>query len=232
MEVLVIDIGGTSVKVYQGDAEPARFDSGPDLTPDIVVERTRAIAAGWKYDVVSIGYPGAAGKSTAVQEPGNLGGGWVGFDFEKAFGAPVRVVNDAALQALGGYQGGRMLFVGLGTGVGSALVADRVIVPLELGCLRFDAKSTLVDRLGRAALRRDGHEAWQKAVTMAAAMLYDAFSADYLILGGGNAARVDPLPPRTRRGSDEDAFKGGVRLWEEIVEPPGQARRHAWRLVK
>lgn len=161
MNVLVIDIGGSHVKLLAtGVPEPRRFDSGKHLTPADLVTRVKQLAAGWNYDVVSVGYPGVVGRDGPAEEPGNLGDGWVGFDFQRAFGRPVRVVHDAAMQALGGYAGGRMLFLGLGTGLGSALVADRVVAPLELGCLPFDGRTTLAERLGKRGRETYGPGEW------------------------------------------------------------------------
>jgi polyphosphate glucokinase len=232
MDVLIVDIGGTRVKVGLGaNSEVRRFDSGPGLTAERVVECARALAADWSYDVVSIGIPGEVDAHGPSAEPGNLGTGWVGFDFAKAFGKPVRMVNDAVLQALGGYDGGRMLFLGLGTGLGSALVTEHVVVPLELGCLPY-RNETMVDHLGRAALKSRGEDAWLEAVNEITRILMQAFSADYVVLGGGNAKKVDPLPRGVRRGGNHDAFSGGVRLWEEIVEPHDQSPSGAWRVLR
>ena len=233
MDVLVVDIGGSHVKMLaSGHHEPRRFDSGADLTPATLVERVVNATSDWSYDVLSLGFPGHVDANGPRAEPGNLGEGWVRFDFAKAFGKPVRVLNDAAMQALGGYDGGRMLFVGLGTGVGSALVTEHVVVPLELGCLPYDTNDTLFDRLGAAGLETHGHAAWLAAVTQVTTMLRDAFAADYILIGGGNAPRVDPLPRGMRRGGNEDAFTGGFRLWEEIVEPHDRRSDSVWRVVR
>jgi polyphosphate glucokinase len=233
VDVLVIDIGGSHVKmVTSRDLEPRKFDSGDDLTPALLLERLLETTADWTYAVVSIGFPGAVDARGPRAEPGNLGAGWVRFDFGKAFGKPVRVLNDAAMQALGGYDGGRMLFLGLGTGVGSALVTEHVVVPLELGSLPFGPEETLFDRLGAAGLEKYGHEAWLTAVTKVTTMLREAFTADYVLIGGGNAPRVKPLPPGARCGGNEDAFTGGFRLWEEIVEPHDRSSSSAWRVVR
>jgi polyphosphate glucokinase len=233
MDVLVIDVGGTHVKLLAtGAAAPRRFDSGADLTPQTLVARARETAADWRYDVVSLGIPGAVDVRGARKEPGNLGDGWIGFAFEDAFGKPVRIVNDAVMQALGGYDGGRMLFLGLGTGLGSALVSEHVVVPLELGGLPYGEHEILYDRLGRKGLDKYGEAAWQATVTEAVNDLREAFCADYVVLGGGNAERVQTLPPATRRGGNEDAFKGGFMLWEELVEPHDQEPARVWRVVR
>jgi polyphosphate glucokinase len=233
MDVLVVDIGASRVKMLaSGRHEPRRFESGNDLTPERLVERVLEATPDWTYDVLSIGYPGAVDAKGPRAEPGNLGEGWVRFDFGKAFGKPVRVLNDAAMQALGGYDGGRMLFIGLGTGVGSALVTEHVVVPLELGCLPYGTGETLFDRLGAAGLETHGHAAWLAAVTQVTTMLREAFAADYILIGGGNASRVDPLPRGARCGGNEDAFTGGFRLWEEIVEPHDRQSESGWRVVR
>jgi polyphosphate glucokinase len=235
MKVLVIDLGGTHAKLcVTGTSDVRRFDSGRELTPQNFVARVDQATADWTYDVISLGYPGRVSADGPVAEPGNLGRGWIGFDFEKALARPVRIVNDAAMQALGAYNGrGRMLFLGLGTGLGSVLVAERVVIPLELGSLRLTADGErLVDRLGRRGLERLGDARWADAVRTEAVRLRDVFIADYVVLGGGHAAKVDRLPPGVRAGGNEDACIGGFRLWEEIVEPHDQAPRHAWRVVR
>jgi predicted NBD/HSP70 family sugar kinase len=228
----VVDIGGSRVKVYASASEEQRsFESGSELTPDLLMTRLSEVTSDWKYDVVSLGYPGAASPDGLASVAGNLGEGWIGFDFEQAFGHPVRVVNDAAMQALGAYAGGRMLFLGLGTGLGSTIIADRVIVRLELGSLPHRSGGTLAQRLGKDGLSRIGIEEWQKDVEQVTQQLRRACAADYVVLGGGNAARVDPLPPHTRRGHNDDAFTGGVRLWEEWLEHHDAPPSDIWRVV-
>ena len=167
-----------------------------------------------------------------MTQPGNLGRGWVGFDFTRMFGRPVRVVNDAVLQAIGAYKEGRMLFLGLGTGLASERVTERVIVPLELGELPDWSGRPLSDRLGRQGLEREGQASWQRAVVDICNVLRRAFLADYVVLGGGNAARVDPLPPEARRGGNDDAFRGGYRLWREVIEPHDHEPSAFWRVVQ
>ena len=233
MDVLVIDVGGSHVKLLVSDVtEPRRFDSGPGLTPDTLVARVREATSDWHYDVISLGIPAVVDTRGARKEPGNLGDGWIGFAFEDAFGKPVRIVNDAVMQALGGYDGGRMLFLGLGTGVGSAFVSEHVVFPLELGGLPYGEHQILFDRLGRKGLETYGEEAWQATLVEVVGGLREAFSADYVVLGGGNAERVQTLPPCTRRGGNEDAFKGGFMLWEEMVEPHDQQPARVWRVVR
>jgi polyphosphate glucokinase len=171
------------------------------------------LAAGWAYEAVTIGYPGLVGAQGPRSEPGNLGGGWVGFDFAAAFGKRVKMINDAAMQALGSYEGGRMLFLGLGTGLGSALIAGHVIVPLELGRMPFDGDNTLGDVLGRRGLEKRGKGKWRKAVKKVVTAVMHAFLADYVVIGGGNAKHVKELPPGARLGHNLTAFRGGFRLW-------------------
>jgi polyphosphate glucokinase len=212
--ILVIDIGGTKVKVLAtGQTEPRKAPSGKEFTPSRLVETARELAQDWEYEGISIGYPGMVGAQGPRSEPGNLGPGWVGFDFAAAFGKPVKMVNDAAMQALGSYEGGRMLFLGLGTGLGSSLIAGNVIVPLELGRLPYDGERTLSDVLGRRGMERNGKSEWRKAVTQAVTALMGAFVADYVVIGGGNAKQVKELPPGARLGHNLTAFRGGIRLW-------------------
>jgi hypothetical protein len=233
LRVLVIDIGGSRVKLLAtGRRKPVKLESGEDLTPQEMVDRVLELTADWKYDVVSLGYPGAVGPEGPTAEPGNLGNGWLKFDYEAALKCPVRMVNDAAMQALGAYSGeGRMLFLGLGTGLGSALVADRVLVPLELGSLRYNRKETLFDRLGKAGLKRRGKRAWLRSVRRVVKMLRVSMGADHVVFGGGNAELVKPLPPDCRRGHNNDAFTGGFRLWEEQMEHHDRPPSNVWRVV-
>lgn len=212
--ILVIDVGGTKIKILAaGQTEPRKAPSGRGFTPGKLVEAVRELAHDWTYDAISLGYPGLAGAQGPRSEPGNLGPGWVGFDYATAFGKPVKLINDASMQALGSYEGGRMLFLGLGTGLGSTLIAGNVIVPLELGQLYFDKSRTLNDVLSRRGLRRLGKTAWRSAVNHAVTALMRAFIADYVVIGGGNAKNVKELPPGVRLGHNLTAFRGGVRLW-------------------
>jgi polyphosphate glucokinase len=233
MQVFVIDVGGSHVKLaLAGREERARFDSSPTLTATALVQKIAAELGSWQYDVVSIGIPGRVDATGPVNEPGNLGNGWVGFDFEKALGKPTRIVNDAVMQALGAFDGGRMLFLGLGTGVGSALVTEHVAVPLELGELPYPPGHTLTQSLGREGFAKLGIRRWQKVVEDVVPALRRALAADYVVLGGGLAAKVDPLPARTRCGGNEDAVPGGERLWLEMIEPHDHDKPSSfWRVV-
>ena len=212
--VLAVDVGGSHVKaLLSGQSERRRFDSGLDLTPQAMVEGVLALVDGWAFDHVSVGIPAAVRGAKPVAEPINLGEGWVGFDYEAAFGAPTKVVNDAVMQAIGSYEGGRMLFLGLGTGLGSALIANGFVEPLELGHLPF-RKKTFEDYVGERGLERLGKKKWHKAVFEVVERLAAAIEPDYVMLGGGGANNLDELPPNCRRGDNEQAFIGGFRLWE------------------
>jgi hypothetical protein len=214
MKVLAVDIGGTKIKALAtGHHEPRKAVSGRGLTPARMIEIVRTLAEGWEFEVISIGYPGMVGPGGPRSEPGNLGPGWVGFDYAAAFDHPVKITNDAAMQALGSYEGGRMLFLGLGTGLGSSLIAENVIVPLELGRLPYRRRQTLGDVLGRAGLKASGKPAWKAVVMEVASMLMAAFVADYVVLGGGNAKLLKVPPPGCRMGHNLTAFRGGFRLW-------------------
>jgi hypothetical protein len=242
MKVLVVDIGGTKVKVLaSGQTEPRKAQSGKGFTPGRMVETVKEMAQDWDYEAIAIGLPSLVGPAGAVSEPGNLGAGWVGFDFAAAFDHPVKIVNDAAMQALGSYEGGRMLFLGLGTGLGSALIANGVIVPLELGRLPYRRKGTLGTILGRDGLKRIGKLVWRRAVADVASALMAAFVADYVVLGGGNAKKLgnDP-PPGCRLGHNLTAFRGGFRLWgldgipvqgTDHLQNGAPATAVEWRLV-
>jgi polyphosphate glucokinase len=223
--VLAIDIGGSHVKCrLEGSKTTARFVSGPDLTPGQMVEGVLEITRGWEYDVISIGYPGPVAKGRPLAEPHNLGCGWVGFHFAEAFHKPVRLVNDAAMQALGSYEGGRMLFLGLGTGLGSALIVDGVLIPMELAHLPYRKGRTYEDYMGQRGLDRLGKKKWRKHVGQAIECLRAALEPEYIVLGGGNVKKLNPLPPHCRPGDNTLAFKGGFRLWQqELLDPH---RRH------
>ena len=214
MNVLVIDIGGTHVKVLATDQNAHReFDSGPALTPKRMVSGVRKLVADWKYDVVSIGYPGPVLRNRPVSEPWNLGKGWGGFNFEAAFKCPVKVVNDAAMQALGSYKGGRMLFLGLGTGLGSAMIVEGSLEPMELAHLPYKNGKTYEDYVGLRGLERLGRKKWQQHVCKVVRQLRDALVAEEVVLGGGNVKKLEQLPPGTRLGTNANAFVGGFRIW-------------------
>jgi polyphosphate glucokinase len=215
MKVLVVDIGGSHVKmIATGRTKPVRFASGPNLTPDKMVAEATKLAAAWKYEVASIGYPGPVLRGRVVAEPHNLGRGWVGFSFDAAFRCPVKLVNDAALQALGSYRGGKMLFLGLGTGLGSAMIVDGMVEPMELGHLPYK-KKTYEDYVGQRALEKDGKVKWRRHVADVVARLIAALEPEDVVLGGGNVKRLKELPPGCRQGNNADAFLGGFRLWEQ-----------------
>jgi polyphosphate glucokinase len=212
--ILAIDIGGSRFKMLaSGQSEPRRRETGPEMTPQALVEAVRQMAKGWEYEAISIGYPGQVGDNGPRSEPGNLGPGWVGFNFAAAFGKPVRMMNDAAMQALGSYDGGRMLFLGLGTGLGSALIAGGVIVPLELGELPAPGGGRLSDRLGRAGLKRLGRKRWRRLLDRVVPALRSSFLADAVVLGGGNVKKLRDAPPGARLSNNLTAFRGGFRLW-------------------
>lgn len=220
MKILVIDVGGTNIKILASGQETRRkFSSGPGLTPAQMVAGVIQTAAGWEYEAVSIGYPGPVLHGRPVSEPHNLGPGWVGFDFAAAFGRPVKLVNDAAMQALGSYEGGRMLFLGLGTGMGSAMIVDGMIEPMELAHLPY-RKGTFEDYVGLRGLERLGKKKWRKAVADVVARLSAALRPDYIVLGGGNVKKLKALPPGCRAGDNANAFVGGFRLWDRADPPP------------
>ncbi|HVA33423.1 MAG TPA: ROK family protein [Candidatus Baltobacteraceae bacterium] len=215
MNVLVVDVGGTNVKLLaSGQSESRRFASGDKLTPQAMVDGVKRVAQGWKYDAVSIGYPGPVFNGRPVAEPYNLGTGWVGFDFARAFGCPVKLVNDAAMQALGSYNGGKMLFLGLGTGLGSAMIVDGDLEPMELAHLPYK-KATYEDYVGSRGLKRMGRKKWERKVHEVVAVLVKALEPDEVVLGGGNVKKLKALPPHCRAGSNANAFAGGFRLWKE-----------------
>jgi len=214
MNVLVIDVGGTHVKVLvSGEREPRKFVSGPKLTARQMVAEVKKVIGDWRFDVVSIGFPGPVLRNHPVAEPRNLGAGWVGFNFRSAFGCPVKMINDAAMQALGSYRTGKMLFLGLGTGLGSALVDDGNVEPMELSHLPYK-KGTYESYVGNDALLRKGKKKWRRHVTDVIIRLTAALEPQEVVLGGGNAKELEELPPKCRAGDNRNAFVGGFRLWE------------------
>ncbi|SFP65661.1 polyphosphate glucokinase [Nitrosomonas cryotolerans] len=214
MRILVIDIGGTHVKILMSKQIAHReFSSGPTLTPKQMVVRVKKLSDDWRYDVISIGYPGQVLHNQPIAEPHNLASGWITFDFEHALERPVKIINDAAMQALGSYHGGKMLFLGLGTGLGSALIVDSTIVPMELAHLPYK-KGTFEDYVGAHALERMGKKKWRRQVTDVIEQLTAALLPDETVLGGGNIRNLKDLPTGCRKGDNADAFTGGFRLWE------------------
>ena len=215
MNVLVVDIGGTHVKVLAtGQAQVREFSSGPTLTPKRMVSGVKKLTAEWKYDVVSIGYPGPVLRDRPVAEPHNLAAGWIGFHFGEAFECPLKLINDAAMQALGSYQGGKLLFLGLGTGLGSAMVVDGIVEPMELGHLPYK-KATYEDYVGLRGLEEWGKKKWRRHVADVVARLITALQPDDVVLGGGNVKKLKELPRGCRAGDNANAFLGGFRLWEQ-----------------
>jgi predicted NBD/HSP70 family sugar kinase len=215
VDILVIDIGGTNLKILRSGEETRRkVKSGSHLSAEVMVESVALACEDWTWDRVSIGYPSPVVGGRPLLNPTNLGGGWVGFDFEAAFGCPVRVMNDAAMQALGSYHGGRMLFLGLGTGLGSAMIEDGQIEPLELGHMPF-RKHCFEHYTGKAGLKRQGFEVWRDTVFEVVNQFVDAIDPDYVVLGGGNVKKLDDLPERCERGGNSKAFIGGFRMWED-----------------
>jgi polyphosphate glucokinase len=214
-KVLVIDVGGTHIKMLMsGQKEPVKIPSGPDMTASKVARLVKQATHGWKYDCVSLGYPGPVINGHPLREPHNLGGGWMGFDFRKAFGCPIKIINDASMQALGSYEGGRMLFLGLGTGLGSAMIVNGVLEPMELAHLSYKHGKTYEDYLGIRGLEKSGKKKWRRHVFKITEKLKTALEADYVVLGGGNVKKLKKLPPGARMGSNENAFVGGFRIWQ------------------
>jgi Transcriptional regulator/sugar kinase len=225
--VLVVDIGGTHVKLLMSMRDERKFDSGPALKPREMVAKIKKNVTGWKFDAISIGFPAPVRQGRIVRDPKHLGKGWVGFDFSRALGKPVRVINDAAMQALGSYRGGRMLFLGLGTGLGSALAWKNNLLPLELGDLPYRDRDIIEEWLGIPGLKRLGEKEWKREVLYAVQQLKKSLIADYVVLGGGNAKRFKKLPEGIEPGQNENAFRGGVRLWER----EGRSGKTKWQIL-
>ena len=215
-KILVVDVGGTHVKMLaSGETQPLKFDSGPTMTAGKMVKLVKAATRDWEYDRVTLGFPGPVVNGHPLREPHNLAGGWMRFDFAKAFGLPVKVINDAAMQALGSYQGGAMLFLGLGTGLGSAMIVNGVLEPMELAHLLYKKDKTYEDYLGLRGIERLGKKKWRKQVARVVKLLKDALEADYVVLGGGNSKKLDRIPSGARLGSNGNAFIGGLRIWDK-----------------
>ena len=225
--VLVVDIGGTHVKLLMSRRNHREFASGPRIRPKQLITKLKETARGWKFDVAAIGFPATERKGRILGDPKHLGKGWVGFNFAKALGVPIRLINDAAIQALGSYRGGRMLFLGLGTGLGSALVWDKTLMSLELGDLPYPGGHIIENYLGVPGLALLGEKKWKREVIYAVEQLKRSFIADYVVLGGGNVRRFDKLPEDVEPGQNENAFPGGIRLWET----DRRTRRPKWRMI-
>lgn len=225
MKILVLDVGGTHVKLLvSGHKERREFSSGPKFKPKQLVAAVKTLTEGWAYDVISMGYPGRVLQGRPIADPRNLGKGWMGFDFARAFGKPVKIVNDAAMQALGSYRGRRMLFLGLGTGLGSAFIADGVLEPMELSHLPYK-KGTYEDYLGLRGLKRLGKKKWRKCVKRVVEDMRAALEPDDVVIGGGNVRLLKRLPPGCRAGSNDNAFVGGFSLWQKAQPKRKRARR-------
>jgi polyphosphate glucokinase len=221
LKVLVVDVGGTNVKLRAaGQKDVTKIPSGPTMTAAKAVHIVKQATQGWDFDRISLGYPGPIINGRPLREPHNLGGGWVGFDFQKSWGVPVKIINDAAMQALGSYKGGRMLFLGLGTGLGSAMIVDGVLEPMELAHLLYKRGKTYEDYLGLRGLKRLGKKRWRKHIFKVTKMLKTSLGADYVVLGGGNNKKLKELPPGALLGSNENAFIGGLRLWGQSAKRP------------
>jgi len=226
-KILVIDIGGSNVKIMVSRGERRKFKSGSKLTPRDMVAQIEPLIGDWQFDAITMGFPAPVRRGCIMSEPKHLGKGWIGFDFERAFGKPVRIINDASLQALGSYRGRRMLFLGLGTGLGSALVWSNYVLPLELGDLPYRNGSVIEDYLGKPGLARLGQKSWERGVYYALVQLKKSLIADYVVLGGGNAKKMDELPEGVERGHNRNAFLGGTRLWQ--INP--RTRRPKWQVL-
>ena len=226
-KILVIDVGGSNVKLMISRTARRKFKSGRKLTPRAMVDQIKSLVADWEFDAISLGFPSPVRNGKIVSEPKHLGQGWVRFDFEKALGKPVRIINDAAMQALGSYHGRRMLFLGLGTGLGSALVWDGYVLSLELGDLPYRNGSIIEDYLGKAGQARLGEKAWQRDVQHALVQLKKSLIADYVVLGGGNAKDLNEIPKGIELGNNRNAFLGGVRLWQI----DSRTRRPKWHVL-
>lgn len=225
MKILAVDVGGTNVKMLLSDQTSRRkFPSGATLTPERLVTGVKRLAGDWTWDAMTIGYPGRVRQGRIVADPYNLAPGWLGFDFERAFGCPVKLINDGAMQAYGSYRGGSLLFIGLGTGVGACVIVDGTIVPMEIGHLPY-RKATIEYYLGRKGMNRLGRKKWQKHLHIAVGRLIETFHPDDVVIGGGNVQELTELPPGCREGHNAYAFEGGFRLWEDSAVPEARAAR-------
>jgi polyphosphate glucokinase len=225
--ILVIDVGGSHVKLMISRSEKQKFKSGPDLTPREMVAQMKPLLRNWSFDVISMGFPAPVRNGRIMDEPKHLGPGWTRFNYEKSLGKPIRIINDAAMQALGSFHGGRMLFLGLGTGLGSTLIWETNVLPLELGDLPYGNGHIIEDYLGKSGMKQLGEKAWKREVLRAILLLKKSLIADYIVLGGGSAKKFDQLPRGIERGQNRNAFLGGVRLWQ--IDP--RTRRAKWRIL-
>lgn len=232
MKVLMIDVGGSNVKFMNArEGEMRKLKSGEELTAQAMVDGVLSETADWDYERISIGFPGLLQRGRPVRDPRNLGGGWLNFDFEKAFGRPVRLINDAAMQALGNYVHGRLLFLGFGTSIGTCVIADDTVIPIEIGMIKFSKKERFRDRLSKESLKMDGIKPWLEAVHEAVVLLRDVFHPDDTVLGGGNSELIDPLPEGCRTVDNASAYVGAERLWEE-ADLFASAAESTWRIVR
>ena len=226
-KILVVDVGGSNVKVMISRAQRRKFKSGPDMTPREMVAQIKPLVQDWTFDAISMGFPSPVRNGCIMSEPKHLGPGWTRFDFEKSLGKPIRIINDAAMQALGSYRGRRMLFLGLGTGLGSTLIWQTNVLALELGDLPYANGHIIEDYLGKSGLKRLGEKRWKREVLRAVVLLKKSLIADYMVLGGGSAKRLDELPNGVELGHNRNAFLGGVRLWQ--THP--RTRRPKWNIL-
>jgi polyphosphate glucokinase len=226
-KILVIDVGGSNVKLMISRTQRRKFKSGPEMTPRELVAQVKSLLEDWTFEAISMGFPAPVRNGCIMTEPKHLGAGWTRFNFEKSLGKPVRIINDAAMQALGSYQGRRMLFLGLGTGLGSTLIWENNVLPLELGDLPYGNDHIIEDYLGKSGLKRLGEKRWKSEVLHAVVMLKKSLIADYVVLGGGRAKKLDRLPEGVEAGHNRNAFLGGVRLWQ--TEP--NTRRSKWQIL-
>ena len=222
--ILVVDVGGSNVKLMISRRQKQKFKSGPELTPREMVAQMKPLLRDWSFDAVSMGFPAPVRNGRILNEPKHLGPGWTRFDYEKSLGKPIRIINDAAMQALGSFHGGRMLFLGLGTGLGSTLIWETNLVPLELGDLPYGNGDIIEDYLGKSGMKQLGEKKWKREVLRAVLLLKKSLIADYVVLGGGSAKKFDELPAGIEPGHNRNAFLGGVRLWQ--IDP--RTRRAKW----
>ena len=225
--ILVIDVGGSNVKLMISRFEKRKFKSGPDLTPREMVAQMKTLLRDWSFDLISMGFPAPVRNGRIISEPKHLGPGWTRFNYEKSLGRPIRIINDAAMQALGSFHGGRMLFLGLGTGLGSTLIWETSVLPLELGDLPYGNGDIIEDYLGKSGMKQLGEKAWKREVLRAVLSLKNSLIADYVVLGGGSAKKFDELPSGIEPGHNRNAFLGGVRLWQ--IDP--RTQRAKWRIM-